>query len=67
MALKTYSIYTQCARCGVYDRDPAWCDLCGKPKQTSVARGTGGDSVPQEDRVHAVGRDARQDAAVVRG
>jgi hypothetical protein len=37
--LKTYSIYTQCVHCGVYDRDPAWCDLCGKPKEASSRPG----------------------------
>ena len=34
MALRTYSIYTQCEHCGVYDLDAEWCDLCGKPKSS---------------------------------
>ncbi len=29
---KIYSIYTRCDHCGVYDRDPAWCESCGRPK-----------------------------------
>lgn len=33
MALKTYMCYTRCDHCGVYDRDPQWCDLCGRPKE----------------------------------
>lgn len=32
MPLKTYSVYTRCELCGVYDSDPYWCDLCGRPK-----------------------------------
>ncbi len=67
MALKRYSIYTQCARCGVYDRDPVWCDLCGKPKQIAAARGIDGDAVTQGDALRAVNRDARQHAAAARG
>ncbi len=35
MALKTYSVYTRCELCGVYDRDRYWCDLCGRPKDGS--------------------------------
>ncbi len=35
MALKTYSVYTRCEVCGVYDRDAHWCDLCGRPKDGS--------------------------------
>jgi hypothetical protein len=30
--VKTYAGYTQCERCGVYDSDPRWCDLCMAPK-----------------------------------
>ncbi len=37
--LKTYSVYVQCPHCGVYDRDPAWCDLCGKPKEAAGRAG----------------------------
>jgi len=32
--MRTYTIYTQCEHCGVYDRDPKWCALCGRPKAT---------------------------------
>jgi hypothetical protein len=32
IALKKYAGYTRCECCGVYDSDPAWCDLCGRPK-----------------------------------
>lgn len=35
MPLKTYSVYTRCELCGVYDRHPYWCDLCGRPKDGS--------------------------------
>jgi hypothetical protein len=38
MALKTYMCYTRCDHCGVYDRDPQWCDLCGRPKEARSAR-----------------------------
>jgi hypothetical protein len=31
--MRTYTIYTQCDHCGVYDRDPKWCLLCGKRKE----------------------------------
>jgi hypothetical protein len=31
--MRTYTIYSQCEHCGVYDRDPEWCTLCGKPKR----------------------------------
>jgi hypothetical protein len=47
--LKTYSVYTQCQHCGVYDRDPAWCDLCGRPKE-ATARPSGRQSVPDGAR-----------------
>jgi hypothetical protein len=30
--METYTIYTQCDHCGVYDRDTEWCTLCQKPK-----------------------------------
>jgi hypothetical protein len=30
--VKTYAVYTRCDHCGIYDRDPHWCDLCGRPK-----------------------------------
>jgi hypothetical protein len=33
MAVQTYAVYTRCNQCGVYDRDPGWCDLCGRPKE----------------------------------
>ncbi len=29
---KTYAVYTRCDHCGIYDRDPDWCDLCQKRK-----------------------------------
>ena len=31
--MRTYTIYTQCEHCGVYDRDPQWCVLCQRPKE----------------------------------
>jgi hypothetical protein len=34
--LETYAGYTRCARCGIYDRHPAWCNLCGKPKDPGL-------------------------------
>jgi hypothetical protein len=38
MALQTYSVYTRCTHCGIYDNDPDWCTLCVKPKdQTGQA------------------------------
>jgi hypothetical protein len=33
--LNTYACYTRCERCGVYDRDAEWCELCGKPKRAA--------------------------------
>ena len=38
MALKTYMCYTRCDHCGVYDRDPQWCDLCRRPKEARSVR-----------------------------
>jgi hypothetical protein len=32
MAVQTYAVYTRCNQCGVYDRDPDWCALCGRHK-----------------------------------
>src|SRR5689334_25317495 len=32
--VQTYTIYTQCDHCGIYDRDPAWCSLCQRLKDT---------------------------------
>jgi len=31
--MRTYTIYTQCDHCGVYDRDTQWCALCQRPKE----------------------------------
>ncbi len=30
--VKIYAGYTRCDHCGIYDRDPLWCELCGKSK-----------------------------------
>jgi hypothetical protein len=30
--MQTYTIYTQCDHCGIYDRNPQWCALCQRPK-----------------------------------
>jgi hypothetical protein len=35
LSMKTYTIYTQCDHCGVYDRDNQWCALCQRPKNGS--------------------------------
>lgn len=37
MAVQTYAVYTRCNQCGVYDRDPDWCALCGRPKDGRAA------------------------------
>jgi hypothetical protein len=37
MSLQTYAVYTRCSHCGIYDRSPHWCALCGKPKDGSAA------------------------------
>jgi hypothetical protein len=42
MSPKTYAIYTRCDHCGVYDRDPNWCDLCAKPKTAQPRQGAAG-------------------------
>jgi hypothetical protein len=31
--MQTYTIYTQCDHCGIYDRNPQWCALCQRPKE----------------------------------
>jgi hypothetical protein len=31
--MRTYTIYTQCDHCGVFDRDPQWYALCQRPKE----------------------------------
>ncbi|HEX8983961.1 MAG TPA: hypothetical protein VF767_00965 [Bryobacteraceae bacterium] len=36
MALQLYAIYTRCNHCGVYDRNPQWCVLCGRAKDGSA-------------------------------
>jgi hypothetical protein len=36
-AMRTYTIYTQCDHCGVYDRDPQWCTLCQRSKDAKQA------------------------------
>jgi len=38
--MRTYTIYTQCDHCGVYDRDPKWCALCQKPKEAKRGKKT---------------------------
>jgi hypothetical protein len=40
--MRTYTIYTQCDHCGVYDRDPQWCALCQKPKEAERGEKTPG-------------------------
>ncbi|HXN48785.1 MAG TPA: hypothetical protein VN893_19195 [Bryobacteraceae bacterium] len=37
MPVQTYAVYTRCSQCGVYDRDPGWCTLCGRPKEGRAA------------------------------
>ena len=34
MPVQTYAVYTRCNQCGVYDRDPDWCALCARPKES---------------------------------
>lgn len=36
MRLEVYAGYTRCQHCGVFDRDPEWCDLCARPKDASA-------------------------------
>ena len=38
--VKIYAGYTRCDHCGIYDSDPRWCDLCGKPKDARASRGS---------------------------
>lgn len=42
--MQTYTIYTQCDHCGVYDRDTHWCTLCRRPKEAK--RGEKAMSLP---------------------
>jgi len=35
--VNTYAGYVQCNHCAVYDSDPHWCALCGKPKEVGQA------------------------------
>ena len=39
MVVQTYAGYTRCDHCGIYDRDPHWCDLCQMPKDRNVSSG----------------------------
>jgi hypothetical protein len=32
--LDIYAGYTRCQRCGIYDSDPRWCELCGMRKES---------------------------------
>jgi hypothetical protein len=52
---KVYAGYTRCDHCGIYDDDPAWCDLCGKGKSTT---GLGGGTI-QVEQVGAQQRPVR--------
>ena len=36
MALQLYAIYARCNHCGIYDRNPQWCVLCGRAKDGSA-------------------------------
>ena len=42
--MQTYAGYIRCDHCGIYDRDPHWCDLCQMPKQRHARSGTKSDS-----------------------
>lgn len=49
-SMRTYMIYTQCDRCGVYDRDPSWCALCQRPKESRRAdKAIGPPKAPRTD------------------
>jgi hypothetical protein len=67
MALQLYAVYARCTHCGIYDRDPEWCALCGRPKDGAGApRGNGGgaDRAPGETaRASASAISARQKSA----
>jgi hypothetical protein len=39
MSLQLYAVYARCTHCGIYDRDPEWCVMCGKPKNGARTRG----------------------------
>jgi hypothetical protein len=59
-----YAGYVQCGHCAVFDSDPGWCALCGKPKtigQAGISRAADrdkrrisvlspNDSIPSVDR-----------------
>jgi hypothetical protein len=54
MPLKTYACYTRCERCGLYDRDTAWCKLCGKSKRAAQNfSGVGQTSASRSDTAEA--------------
>ncbi len=42
---KVYAGYFRCCHCGIYDSNPHWCDLCGRPKDARV-RGVDSQSAP---------------------
>jgi hypothetical protein len=56
--LKTYACYRRCERCGVYDRDAGWCELCGKPKR--AARNFSGAGQASANRSNAAETGARR-------
>ena len=48
--MQTYTIYTQCDHCGIYDRDPQWCTLCQRPKEAKRGeKETGPPTSPRRD------------------
>ena len=50
--MQTYTIYTRCDHCGVYDRDKDWCALCQKPKQAKP-REKAIAATPEPRKAHA--------------
>jgi len=52
MALQTYSVYTRCVHCGIYDKDPRWCTLCVKPKDQAGQAAPGPASPAADQGTH---------------
>ena len=49
--MQTYTIYTQCDHCGIYDRDLQWCALCQRLKEAKRSENA---KAPDPQKAHTV-------------
>lgn len=48
MPLQAYAVYTRFIWCGIYDKDPDWCALCAKRKDSAGVAALLGDSAASD-------------------